>query len=130
MTRSARGTMESPGRNVAQKAGLNRSILDTAPARFHAMLRTKAEEAGSEVVEAPTRTLRPTQRCHACWQLPERRKTLSERTHACGCGTTCDRDENAARVLLRWMQEQDGARDGPADRAASAARLETPCAAA
>src|SRR5450759_3543167 len=27
MTRSARGTMENPGRNVAQKAGLNRGIL-------------------------------------------------------------------------------------------------------
>lgn len=27
MTRSARGTVEKPGRNVAQKAGLNRAIL-------------------------------------------------------------------------------------------------------
>ncbi|WP_328380577.1 transposase (plasmid) [Streptomyces sp. NBC_00440] len=28
MTRSARGTQDSPGRNVAAKAGLNRAILD------------------------------------------------------------------------------------------------------
>ncbi|MFD2348481.1 transposase [Nonomuraea ferruginea] len=28
MTRSASGTIEAPGRNVAQKSGLNRSILD------------------------------------------------------------------------------------------------------
>ncbi len=28
MTASARGTLEEPGRNVAQKAGLNRAILD------------------------------------------------------------------------------------------------------
>jgi len=28
MTRSASGTVEAPGRNVAAKAGLNRSILD------------------------------------------------------------------------------------------------------
>ncbi|MEV0198123.1 hypothetical protein [Nonomuraea sp. NPDC050691] len=28
MTRSASGTLEAPGRNVAQKSGLNRSILD------------------------------------------------------------------------------------------------------
>jgi len=32
MTRSAKGTVEEPGKNVAQKAGLNRKILDTAPA--------------------------------------------------------------------------------------------------
>ncbi|MET8334810.1 hypothetical protein [Streptosporangium canum] len=28
MTRSAAGTLQAPGRNVAQKSGLNRSILD------------------------------------------------------------------------------------------------------
>ena len=27
MTRSAKGTVENPGKNVAQKSGLNRSIL-------------------------------------------------------------------------------------------------------
>lgn len=30
MTRSARGTVENPGKRVAQKAGLNRAILDKA----------------------------------------------------------------------------------------------------
>ena len=30
MTRSARGTRENPGRNVRQKAGLNREILASA----------------------------------------------------------------------------------------------------
>lgn len=34
MTASARGTLVAPGRNVAQSAGLNRSILDAAPAAF------------------------------------------------------------------------------------------------
>jgi putative transposase len=34
LTRSAAGTAEEPGRNVAQKAGLNREILDTAPAQY------------------------------------------------------------------------------------------------
>ncbi len=32
MTRSARGIIAEPGRNVRQKAGLNRSIEATAPA--------------------------------------------------------------------------------------------------
>jgi len=38
-TRSAKGTIEEPGRNVAQKAGSNREILSTAPAAYLKMLR-------------------------------------------------------------------------------------------
>ena len=34
MTRSARGTVEKPGRNVRAKSGLNRVILDASPAEF------------------------------------------------------------------------------------------------
>jgi hypothetical protein len=34
MTASAAGTADEPGKNVQQKAGLNREILDTAPARL------------------------------------------------------------------------------------------------
>jgi putative transposase len=42
MTRSARGTIAKPGKRVRQKAGLNRNILDTAPAGFLQMLRYKS----------------------------------------------------------------------------------------
>ncbi len=62
MTKSARGTEEAPGTNVRQKAGLNKSILDTAPGLFLSMLRYKAEEAGAKLVEVPTRAVKPTQR--------------------------------------------------------------------
>ena len=77
MTVSARGTAEAPGRNVAQKAGLNRSILDTAPAPFLNMRRYKAEEAGSEFREANMRRLKPSQRCPDCGTI--RKKGLSDR---------------------------------------------------
>ena len=100
MTASARGTAEEPGRNVAQKAGLNRSILDTAPAAFLNMLRYKAEEAGSEFLEAETRRLKPSQRCPDCGKV--RKKALSLRQHDCKCGCHLGRDEAAALVLLRW----------------------------
>ena len=43
MTASAAGTVEAPGRNVRQKAGLNRSILDVAPSQIRQMLAYKAE---------------------------------------------------------------------------------------
>jgi len=91
----------------SRKKGLNREVHAAAPATFLKMIRTKAEEAGSWFEEAPTRSLKPTQRCHACWTLPDEKKTLSDRQHRCPhCGVTCGRDENAARVLLRWLETQ------------------------
>ncbi|WP_078574671.1 RNA-guided endonuclease InsQ/TnpB family protein [Thioclava marina] len=100
MTRSARGTAKAPGRNVAQKAGLNRAILDTAPSTFLNMLRYKAEEAGAELLEASTRALKPSQCCPECGAM--RKKALSEREHSCSCGCKMGRDEASARVLLQW----------------------------
>jgi putative transposase len=101
MTRSASGTMEEPGKNVAQKAGLNREILDTAPALFTSLLRCKVLETGGEWVEAPTLKLKPSQRCPACWALAK--KSLSTRTHTCAqCGHTEPRDLASARVVLNW----------------------------
>ena len=37
------------------KTGLNRSILDTAPSTFLTLLKSRAEEAGLQYVEVPTR---------------------------------------------------------------------------
>ena len=94
-------------RGGAHKKGLNREIHAAAPAAFLQMIRTKAEEAGSWYEELPTRTINPTQRCHVCWQLPIEKKTLSDRQHQCPhCGATCGRDDNAALVLLRWLEER------------------------
>ena len=84
---------------------LNREIHAASPAAFLQMVRTKAEEAGSWYEEAPTQEIKPTQRCHAYWQLPDEKKRLSDRQHQCPhCGAACGRDENAARVLLRWLE--------------------------
>jgi putative transposase len=85
---------------AAAKAGLNKAILDGAPAAFLGMIRYKAAEAGVVYAEAFTTTLKPTQRCHACWRVAKKR--LDERWHACPCGAVCRRDENAALVLLWW----------------------------
>lgn len=90
---------------AAAKAGLNRSILDAAPSMLLGMLRTKAAEAASVFALADTRKVKPTQRCHRCGALVK--KTLKDRVHRCACGCECDRDENAAKTLLRWMLEGD-----------------------
>ena len=91
------------------KKGLNRSILDTAPSTFLKLLKCKAEEAGIEWVEVPTRTVKPSQTCHRCGA--QRKKPLSERQHVCACGAACSRDENAARVMLNWALT--GSASGP-----------------
>jgi putative transposase len=50
MTATASGTVEAPGRNVAAKAGLNRSILDAGWTQFTRILVAKAESAGRPVI--------------------------------------------------------------------------------
>ena len=84
----------------AYKKGLNREILSAAPSGFHQMLKYKAEEAGIEWIEIPTRTVKPSQTCHGCGR--QEKKLLSVRRHVCPCGTVCGRDENAAKVILNW----------------------------
>jgi putative transposase len=66
MTASAKGTIEDPGKNVAQKSGLNRSILDQGWGMFATLLGYKEQERGGRVefVPAPYTSLRcPVQGC-------------------------------------------------------------------
>jgi len=79
-----------------------REILDTAPAQLMQMISYKAEDAGAWIMEAPTRKLKPSQTCPSCGR--QEKKTLSQRTHSCGCGHVEDRDLAAARVVLNWAR--------------------------
>nr|WP_284060421.1 transposase [Pseudomonas sp. NW5] len=81
MSRSAKGTVEAPGRRVRQKAGLNREILSAGFGMAHQMLQYKAAEAGTRLHLAFTRQLKPSQRCSGCWAVVP--KTLNERWHLC-----------------------------------------------
>lgn len=99
ISRSARGTVERPGRRVKQKSGLNREILSVGLAMAHQMLEYKAAEAGTRWHVANTRQLKPTQRCSKCWAVAA--KTLSQRVHKCqSCGHAAPRDQNSAAVVL------------------------------
>ncbi len=99
MSRSAKGTVEAPGRRVRQKAGLNREILSAAFGMAHPMLAYKAEEAGTRLHLSNTRQIKPSQRCAECWEIVP--KTLAQRVHVCPhCGHTAPRDQNSALVVL------------------------------
>ncbi|WP_432870374.1 RNA-guided endonuclease InsQ/TnpB family protein [Microbispora rosea] len=99
MTRSASGTIETPGRNVAQKSGLNRSILDAGWGVFLRVLAYKAESAGRELIAVnPANTSRTCSRCGHC--AKDNRRTQAE--FACkACGHTAHADVNAAKNVLR-----------------------------
>jgi putative transposase len=91
------------GKRKAQKAGLNRSILEVGFAMIGKMLEYKLAEASGFYVESPTRKLKPSQRCAKCWELTP--KTLADRVHNCQhCGHSEDRDVNAAQVNLIWAK--------------------------
>jgi putative transposase len=53
MTASAKGTAEEPGKNVAQKSGLNRTILDQGWGMFATFLGYKEQERGGRVEFTP-----------------------------------------------------------------------------
>jgi putative transposase len=64
MTRSAKGTVLEPGRNVRAKGGLNRAILDNVPGERRRQLAYKAPGFGSELRLVPPAFT--SQICSAC----------------------------------------------------------------
>jgi putative transposase len=99
MVRSASGTVEQPGTNVAAKSGLNRSILDSGWGILDRMLTYKAEEAGREIVRVDPR--HTSQRCWACGRI-ETANRVSQAVFRCvGCGHEAHADVNAAQNILR-----------------------------
>ena len=122
MTASAAGTLDAPGKNVQQKAGLNREVLDTAPARLMALISYKVRETGGWFYEAPTRQLKASQTCPSCGHV--RKKKLTERTHQCAeCGFSEPRDIASARVVYAWVRKQLKAKETVGQELAPRARL-------
>ena len=77
---------------------LARSVNDAGWSTFVAMLTYKAQRAGRTLVKVD-RWLPSTRACSVCGAVGEA-KPLHVRTWTCGCGTTHDRDVNAARNIL------------------------------
>ncbi len=99
MSRSAKGTVESPGKSVRAKSGLNRSILRQGWGEFRRQLDYKlAWNGGMLVVVSPAYT---SQTCSECGHVsPENRETQS-RFVCRSCGTIQNADLNAAKNILR-----------------------------
>ncbi|MDZ5492221.1 MULTISPECIES: transposase [Micromonospora] len=99
MIRSARGTNDAPGVNVAAKAGLNRSILDAGWGMFLAILSAKAESAGRTIIAVdPRNTSRTCPRCGHC--AKENRITQAD-FRCVRCGYAAHADLVGASNVLR-----------------------------
>lgn len=100
MTASASGTVENPGKNVAQKAGLNRAVLDVSFGTFRTQLEYKAKWYGS-AIQVIDRYYPSSQTCSSCGERPDAKLTLGDRVYKCEqCHTEIDRDLNAAINIL------------------------------
>jgi len=99
MTSSAKGTKARPGRQVRQKAGLNRAILDVGFSTIIGQLDYKTGLYGRELRKID-RWHPSSKTCSGCGAV-RAKLPLSERTYHCEhCGMALDRDVNAARNIL------------------------------
>jgi putative transposase len=91
MTRSAKGTVDNPGKRVRQKAGLNRSILANGWGHLVRRLERKASGRVEKIPAAYT-----SQTCSRCGTR-DREARESQAVFRCrSCGYTANADLNAA----------------------------------
>ncbi len=94
MTASAKGDADNPGRRVRQKAGLNRSILNTG---WHG-LKAKLEYKSARLIEVnPKHT---SQRCAKCGFTDKGNRTTQASFECLACGHRDNADVNAALNIL------------------------------
>jgi putative transposase len=94
MTRSARGTPVRPGRNVRQKADLNRAILASGWGLLARRLDDKAPGRVEKVNPSYTR-----QRCSACGHVAADSRKSQAAFRCAACGSSSNADLNAARNI-------------------------------
>ena len=98
MTASAKGTIEAPGRNVHQKAGLNRSILDKGWGEIRRQLEYKCRWYGSTLEAVnPAYT---SQECSECHHIDAGNRKTQDKFLCLRCGHAENADTNAAKNIL------------------------------
>jgi putative transposase len=99
MSRSAKGTVEAPGRRVRQKAGLNRAILAAAWGEFRRQLEYKLAWSGGVLIAVDPRNTSRT--CPVCGHVARENRTTQAVFRCVACGHQDDADLNAAINILR-----------------------------
>lgn len=94
MTRSAKGAVGQPGRNVRAKAGLNREIMRSGWGLLVRRLADKAPGRLERVHPAFT-----SQRCSACRHVATGSRESQALFRCVACGYVCNADVNAAKNI-------------------------------
>jgi putative transposase len=106
MTRSAAGTVNAPGVNVAAKRGLNRVILDKGWHLLELALRNAARYTGTTVVLVnPAYT---SQTCNPCGHVDPKNRESQAAFECTSCGHRAHADVNAAKNILDKYQNAAG----------------------
>lgn len=99
LTASAKGTLEEPGKNIRQKAGLNRRILASTWGQTKVFLQYKARRQGKLCIDVPPHY--SSQECAACGHIHQDNR-LSHAEFVCQrCGNSDNADSNASKVIAQ-----------------------------
>lgn len=98
MSSSAKGTVESPGKNVKAKSGLNKSILDQGWYEFRRQLEYKQAWAGGDVVAVPAH--HTSQTCPSCNHVSRDNRKTQANFCCVSCGYHGNADVIAAINIL------------------------------
>ena len=104
ITRSAKGSVEAPGKNVKAKSGLNRSILDTAPGMFFDKLDYKLRFRGGQLIKVNAKNT--SRECNACGHTDKKNRKSQAEFECQSCGHTNNADINAAKNILKRGLDQ------------------------
>lgn len=98
MSKSSKGDIENPGKNVKAKAGLNKSILDQGWYTFRKMLEYKLKWLGGSIeLVNPKNTSR---KCHVCGCIDKMNRQTQSNFECQNCGHSENADVNAAKNIL------------------------------
>ena len=98
LTKSAKGTVENPGKNVKQKSGLNRNLLSNCLGEFSRMLTYKAEWYGKKYIQVDSKYT--SQKCSECGHIDSMNRRTQAGFKCLRCGHTMNADHNAAKNIL------------------------------
>ena len=100
MSKSAKGTAEQHGKNVAAKSGLNRAILDQSWFEFRRQLDYKTQWQGGFLVAVPAQNTSRT--CLCCGHISKENRQTQAHFECVECGYTENADVvGAMNVLAR-----------------------------
>lgn len=112
MTKSAKGTVESPGKNVALKSIFNRDVLRSGWGQLMQFTEYKAGWVGGQI--SKTAPVDITRECAECGHIDKGNVKIQSRIFKCtACGHVDDMDKNAAKNVLKHADEINAPASSP-----------------